>query len=265
MSLPDRRPRRDADHDVGEVPTRGLAEPKPPKLDRGIDAGDRLPSRRVGFVRRPVHQHVGVRADQPRRRHQHQHGDEQRGERVRARVAGRHETEAEEHRERARKIAREVQCVRLERRAAVAPSALERHPRPARVDGDHDPDHEEGVPGRLHVGLRRPDEVRRGPVGDEEAGEDEDRRLGERRQMLRPPVAVRVARVGRPAGDAHCEEGQQRGDEIRARVDRLGDETEAAARQPGAELQTDQDERSDDGDQSGSPLRGHRNAAFAAR
>ena len=54
---------------------------------------------------------------------------------------------------------------------------------------------------------------------DEDAGHDEDRALGERGQMLGLPVAVLVTDVGGAHGDADGEEGQQRGDEICARVE----------------------------------------------
>jgi len=95
------------------------------------------------------------------------------------------------------------------------------------------------------------------PVGDEEAGEDENRRFGESREMLRPAVTVGVARVGWATGDPHREEGEEGGDEIGARVDGLGDEPEAPARQPGAELEDDEHQCREDGDESGAPLRSH--------
>ena len=68
---------------------------------------------------------------------------------------------------------------------------------------------------------------------DADRDEHERCRLGERREMLRLPVTVRVAAVGRPDRDADGEERQQRGDEVGARVHRLGDEPEAAAREAG--------------------------------
>ena len=55
---------------------------------------------------------------------------------------------------------------------------------------------------------------------DEDAGDDEDRALGERREVLGLPVAVLVAGIGGPHGDADREERQQRGDEIGAGVGR---------------------------------------------
>ena len=59
----------------------------------------------------------------------------------------------------------------------------------------------------------------------------EDARLGERREVLGLAVAVLVAPVGRPDGDADGEERQQCGDEVGARVERLGDEAERAGRE----------------------------------
>ena len=48
----------------------------------------------------------------------HEDGDEQRGDGVRPLLAGRHEHEADEHRERARQVGREVQRVRRQRPAS---------------------------------------------------------------------------------------------------------------------------------------------------
>jgi hypothetical protein len=258
MALADRGPRRDADHDVGEVAAGGLAEPQAPQLDRRVHACDRPARGLLRLVRRPVHEDVHVRPDQPCGRQQHEDGDEEGRERVGAGVAGGDECQPEQNRERPGEITREVERVRLERGALVPARPLKRDPGAARIDGDHDPDHEEGVPGRLDAGIRGSDEMRHGPVRDEEAREHEDRRLGESSEMLRPTVSVGVSRIGRPSGDADGEEGQKRGDEIRTGVDRLGDEPEAAARQARTELQPDQHERRKDGDEGCSALRAHR-------
>ena len=50
--------------------------------------------------------------------------------------------------------------------------------------------------------------------------------------MLGLAVSVLVPGVGGPRGDADGEEGEQRGDEVGARVDGLGDE----AKRPRAEI-----------------------------
>ena len=50
----------------------------------------------------------------------------------------------------------------------------------------------------------------------------------ERRQVLGLAVAVLVVAVGRPDRHPHRVQGQQRGDQVGARVDRLGDERRAS-------------------------------------
>ena len=60
---------------------------------------------------------------------------------------------------------------------------------------------------------------------------DEERRLGERGEVLRLAVAVLVRDVGGPRRDADREEREQRRDEVGARVQRLGDEPEAVGRE----------------------------------
>ena len=90
-----------------------------------------------------------------------------------------------------------------------------------------------------------------------DAERDQDRGLGERREVLGLPVTVRVAAVGRPDRHADGEEGQQRGDEVGAGVRRLGHEPEAAACDPGCQLDRDQDDRGDDRDERDPALRRH--------
>ena len=70
--------------------------------------------------------------------------------------------------------------------------------------------------------------MRDGDAGEDEACDDEHCRFGQRGQMLRLAVSVLMADVGRTHGDADREERQERGDEIRCRVERLRDEAEAA-------------------------------------
>ncbi len=62
--------------------------------------------------------------------------------------------------------------------------------------------------------------------------------------------------AGRPATPTR-EERQQRGDEVGPRVERLRDQSEAAARQAGAQLERDQRQGGDHGDEGCAPLRGH--------
>ena len=82
--------------------------------------------------------------------------------------------------------------------------------------------------------------------------------LGQGGQVLGLAVAVGMRPVGGPAGDADREEREQRGDEVGARVQRLGDEPEAAAREARAELDPHQRHRGADRDESGTSLRAHR-------
>ena len=86
------------------------------------------------------------------------------------------------------------------------------------------------------------------------AGEDEDRALAERREMLSLPVAVLVARICGPHGDTDGEERQQRGDEIGAGVRGFGDEAEAVRGEAGAELERDERERCEHRPERGFPL-----------
>ncbi len=93
--------------------------------------------------------------------------------------------------------------------------------------------------------------------GDEEADEDEKAGLGERREVLRLSVAERMPLVGRPDSDGHGEEREQGGCEVGTRVRRLREQTEARAREPGDELDHDQEARGPDRDERSAPLRRH--------
>ena len=130
---------------------------------------------------------------------EHERRDEQRRDRVGVRVPGADEQQADEHRDRAGEIAREVERVRRERDAAVPARRTRRRDRPRDVDHDHDADHRDRVPLRMHLaaGAGEPDD--RAP-DDRDAREHEDRALRERREMLRLPVPVLVpGSAGRPA------------------------------------------------------------------
>ena len=67
--------------------------------------------------------------------------------------------------------------------------------------------------------------------------------------MLRLAVAELVLHVGRPGGDAHREVGEQRSDEVGARVGSLRDEAEAVRREADAQLEDDEHRRRGDGDE----------------
>ncbi len=93
----------------------------------------------------------------------------------------------------------------------------------------------------------------------------EERRLGERREVLGLAVPVLVALVGRLRRDADREEGQQRGDEVGAGVDRLGDEAEAVRGEADRELQRDERAGGDDRDERGAPLRAQSSSSGQTR
>jgi hypothetical protein len=220
-------------------------------------APDCLIRRRDGVRWSAVHQHVDVALHQSGRRQQDQHCDEECGGRVGTGIPGAHEQQPEQHGQRAEEVAPEVQGARPERRAVVLARGAPAHERPAEIDRDHDRDDGERVPRCLHRRRPRAHEVRDRTPGDEAAGQHEDRSLRQRAEMLGLPVPVLVRDVGRPDGDADGEEREQRGDQIRPRVRRLGHQAEAVRRKACAELQGDQRDSRADRDQGRSPLRMH--------
>src|SRR6266550_6532001 len=168
-----------------------------------------------------------------------------------------HQDEPHQHCDRASEIAGEVQRVRCQRRTSVTTRCAPRDDGATDVDNDHEPDHRERVPPRLD--RRRPlaDEMRDRAPGDEEAGRDQDRRLGKSREVLRLAMAVLVRDVSGPHRDADRKEGQQRRHEVGAGVQRLRDEAEAVRRETRAELERDERNRRGDGDERGPSLRIH--------
>ena len=72
--------------------------------------------------------------------------------------------------------------------------------------------------------------------------------------MLGLSVTVRMARVGGTTGDADREEGEERRDEVGARVRSLGEQAEAVGGNPGRELDRDQRAGRKHGDECCSPL-----------
>ena len=229
---PTAAPGRHADHDVRELASARFAHPQPLEVDHRADARDRGARRRLRLDRDAVHQHVDVRAHQARGGGEHERGDEQRRDRVGVVVAGANEQQADEHGGRAEQVAEEVERVRLERRAVELARGAPGDDRAARVDHDHDADDDERVPGGVDLNVRRSREALDGAEGDEDAHEHEDRCFRERGEVLRLAVPVLVPFVGRPRGDADGEEREQRRDEIRAGVKRLGEEREAVRREP---------------------------------
>ena len=146
-------------------------------------------------------------------------------------------------------IAPEVERVREERIAAIAASGAQGDRRPHGVDRDHEPDRRERPPGRVHLGLDRTGQASDREAGDQDADEDQERGLGERREMLGLPVAPRMSGVRGANRDRDGEEREQRGREVRARVRGLREQPEAPAREPGRELDRDQQARGPDRDE----------------
>ena len=172
-------------------------------------------------------------------------------------VAGADEHEPDEHGGRAEQVAEEMERVRLQRRALELARRAPGDERAARVDHDHDADDDERVPRSVDVRMPAAAQPLDRAQGDEHAREDEDRGLRERGEVLRLAVPVLVPDVGGPGGDADGEERQQRRNEIRARVDRLGEQGEAVRREADGKLDRDQHDRGEDGDERGAALRRH--------
>ena len=109
----------DADHDVGEVAAGGLPHAQAPELDRRADVLDREACRLLRIGGHAVHQDVDVATHQPDGREEHEQRDEERRDRVGLHLARANEEKADEHRDRAGEVAREVKRVRRQRRASV--------------------------------------------------------------------------------------------------------------------------------------------------
>ena len=75
--------------------------------------------------------------------------------------------------------------------------------------------------------------------------------------MLRLSVTVRMAGIGRAHRDADGEEGQQRSDEVDARMRSLREQSETVGRDSRGDLERDQRAGRQHGDKRGSALRGH--------
>ena len=151
-----------------------------------------------------------------------------------------------------------MERVRSERGAVVALRRAPQDDRATEVDDDHDPDHQERVPGRLHVRLAAADEMR-------QIARHAMKKLASTRIAASPSAARCSALpcpywcddVGGPDRDPDGEEGQERRDEIGARMQCLRDEAETVGREAGAELEDDEDDRGDHRDERGSPLGVH--------
>ena len=256
VALLDRGAVGNPDDDVGEVAPGRPPHPEPAQLHAGLELLDRRERRLARRRRRAVHEHVDVPLDQPGGRGEDEHADEERRDRIPLGVAGARGEQPDEDGERAREVAAEMEDVHGERRALVAARRPEGDVGPARVHDDDDSDdaEREGVDVHLVPAL---DKTEDRACRDDERGHDEDRGLGERAEVLRLAVPVRMADVGRPAGDPDREEGQEGGDEVRSRVGRLREKAEAARVDPRHELERDEHERREHRDESGPTLGRH--------
>ena len=121
----------------------------------------------------------------------------------------------------------------------------------AEVDDEGDADHREDVPARVEAGVAAAAEAVDRLDHDEGATAGEDRRLAERREVLGAPVPVGVLAVGRLAAEADREQREDRRDDVAARLDPGRDQGQRAGRDPGAELEHDEEDGGADRDQGG--------------
>ena len=178
-------------------------------------------------------EHVDVAPDEPSGRDEDEHRDEERRGRVGALIAGPDEQEPEQDRARPGQVAAEVERAGRECRARE-PSGARRETMVRLASIAITRPMTANVYQAAFTSVRVADEMGTCLPGDEEARHDEDRGLGERREVLCLAVPVLVSRVGRPGRDADGEERQQRRDEVGAGVQRLRDEPEAAAGEAGS-------------------------------
>ena len=223
VALADGGTRRDADHDVRELPARGVPHPQPPQLDRRVrsprsraiaaasaSAGARsMSTSTLRLISRAAASSTST-------------ADEERGDRVAAGVAARGRAGAR----RARRPSRRGRC-RSGGRSTRAPrssSGARRATTPSR-GSRRSRSRARSRPSAHQVAStsRPPPRNRRSSARTEMKmlASDEERRLGERGEVLRLPVAVLVPDVRGTRRDADGEERQERGDEVRRRVQRL--------------------------------------------
>ena len=257
VPLPHGRAGRDTDHDVRERAPAGLAQPEPPEDDGRVEPVDRLP-RGVDRTRGgAVHQDIDIAPDEPGRGGDDEDGHEQRGDRVTLGEAGPRRGEPRDDRQRPEQVGAEVDRVGEDRRARVPSCRPVGDDRPRDVDRDHESGCCERPPGGVDVERDPSGESGDGERADDDGDEHEEGGLGERGEVLRLPVAVEVRLVrglGRPSDREEREQGR---DEVGPRVGGLCDEPEAAGRQPGRELDRDQEDGGDDRRERGAAERRH--------
>jgi class 3 adenylate cyclase/tetratricopeptide (TPR) repeat protein len=257
VALAHRSPRSDPDDDIGEVGSTGATDAKPPEFDRWLQSCDCAPRCPLRVRRRLIHEHVDVLAQQPARGCDDEGRDEESGDRVTLREAERGSGQARQDGERSHEIASEMERACEQSVAPVTVAGAEGDEHPGAVDRDHEGDGGERPPRGLDLELDGAGEPGDRDSGDEEAHPDEEGSLGERREVLRLRVAEGMSAVGRPDRDRDGKEREERGSEIGPRVRGLGEEPEAAAREPRDELDHDQEACRSDRDERGAPLRRH--------
>ena len=260
MTLSDAVRWRDADHDVGERAGRAAwRSRKRTQLDRRLERHDRLSRGVLGVGRRAIHQHVDVAAHQPPGGDEHEHA--RRTGRRSSRPAGsrRGDTRPPSTASRADEVAAEVERVRARAPRSRSARGARGGPTCARASiAITTRDCREDPPGRLDLALDRspPSRATASAATTRLTSASTDASASAARCSALPCPYWWPASAGR-TGDADREEREQRGDEVGAGVQRLGDEAEAAAREPDAELEREQHDRRADRDERGSALRRH--------
>jgi hypothetical protein len=221
-------------------------------LDR--QRGQRVADRRGGLPRSAVHQHVDRPPRQPHRGDHHEHGDEQRGNRVAARVAGPHDDQADEHGDRSGQVRREVQRVGGQRGRLVAPRRPRAGDGPGGVDADDHDDHQQRPPGDIGRAARAEQPAQR-LERDERGDQRQHGALGQRGEVLRLAVAVVVLAIRGAHGQPHGEQREQRRDQVGGRVRRLGDQAQRPGGQAGGQLDRHEHDRGDHAEPRGALAR----------
>ena len=150
VGLPDPGVGRDRDDEVHEVPAGGMADPHAAQLDRLAQLAQRGADALVGVRGRDVHEHLHRLPQQAQGEGDHEAGDEDARHGVGRRLARRDEGHADQDGGGARQVRREVQGVGRERGRAVAARRAPARHHAARVDADHQHEHGDRPPRRLH-------------------------------------------------------------------------------------------------------------------
>ena len=209
----------DGDDDVGEVASAGLAQAEAVKLDLGAEGGDRVAGDGLGVRGCGVHQNLGVLEDEAARGGEDEAGDDQRRDRVAVAKPGAHGDQADQHRDRSADVAGEVKRVGAQRGGAVPAGAATCDHRAADVDHDRQADDREHVPPRRSASCCAADQPLNGFDDDDQPTPEQDRRLGQRREVLGAAVPERMGFVGRPGAEPDGEERDDGGDDVAGGLD----------------------------------------------